>query len=106
MEDALKNLQNKYDALFKENKNNIDKISALQKEVKSLKMNPPFLKCEECEYPAEDLFDLGEHVYVTHKFEDSDEYNYCDHCGEKCETKNSLMKHRKNKHKEKVNMCR
>ena len=59
MEDALKNLQNKYDALLKENNKNMDKISALQKKVKSLRTNSPYLKCEECEYPAEDLCDLG-----------------------------------------------
>ena len=30
--------------------------------------------CLECEYPAEDIFDLGEHMYEIHA-EDTDEYN-------------------------------
>ena len=80
-EDALNNIQNKYDELTNENGNNLEKISALEKEVKSLKKNLPYLKCEECQYPADILCELGEHMLMTHQFKDSDEANYCNYCG-------------------------
>ena len=73
--------------------------------MKSLEENPPLLKCDECQYPADDLCELGEHMIMTHKFEDSKEAVYCDFCGMKLETKKDLMIHRKAIHEERVNIC-
>ena len=55
--------------------------------------------CIECEYPAEDGYDLGEHMYEYH----SERYQKkldCHYCDESFDTKNTLMKHRKETHAE------
>ena len=62
--------------------------------------------CIECEYPAEDVFDLGEHMYEVHA-ELNDDYTIsCYYCGNYCKTKGDLMVHRKKAHPEKFNLCR
>ena len=61
--------------------------------------------CIECEYPAEDVFDLGEHMYEVHA-ELNDEYTIaCHYCGNYFKNKGDLMIHRKNTHAEKVSQC-
>ena len=50
--------------------------------------------------------ELGEHMILIHKFEDSKEACYCDYCGGKFETKKHLMIHRKNNYEERVNISR
>ena len=58
--------------------------------------------CVECEYPAEDLFDLGEHMYEVHA-ELNDDYTIaCHYCGNHFKNKGDLMIHRKKAHKETV----
>ena len=64
------------------------------------------LWCIECEYPAEDLYDLGEHMYEVHA-EDNVEYTIsCHYCGNFFKTKSDLMIHNKNTHVEKIQPCR
>ena len=76
-----------------ENKGNLVKINMLEEKIKSLQKKPQSLKsasvqtnnvdgmlCIECEYPAEDIFDLGEHMYEIHA-EMNEEYNEsCHYC--------------------------
>ena len=65
------------------------------------------LHCEFCSYPAKDLLDLGEHVYQCHGPEEEieDESIICYICGWKLENKMDLMKHRKEKHEQRVRTC-
>ena len=61
--------------------------------------------CLECDYPAEDIFDLGEHMYEIHA-EDTEEYNEsCYYCTQVFKTKSDVMLHSKRAHKEKVKPC-
>ena len=69
----------------------------------------PLLRCNECEYPAEDIYDLGEHMFEFHSeqaSESCDSEIICHFCGDNFKMKEDLMIHRKNAHKEKVNYCR
>ena len=106
LEEALKNLQIKYDSLLSENKINLEKIAILEKKINSIEKNERIFLCEECEYPADNLCELGEHMYEYHKYEDSVEVVYCNYCNMKFENKNKLMVHRKNDHEDRINMCR
>ena len=65
------------------------------------------MRCNECEYPAEDIYDLGEHLYEIHTMENesSKDTIACYYCDEQFETKSNLMNHRKKFHIEKVNLC-
>ena len=62
--------------------------------------------CLECDYPDEDIFDLGEHMYEIHA-EDTEEYNEsCYYCTTQVfKTKSDVMLHSKRAHKEKVKPC-
>ena len=61
------------------------------------------LFCEECEYPAEDLYELGEHMGEIH----SGGRNgiCCNFSDETFENIDSVMKHQKKTHTEKVKQC-
>ena len=91
----LRTLQQKNSDLLEENMQHKQKISMLERKlelkdtvpkpektsisVQTEDMNRMF--CVECEYPAEDLFDLGEHMYEVHA-ELNDEYSIaCHYCG-------------------------
>ena len=65
------------------------------------------MECEFCRYPAKDLLDLGEHVYQCHGPEEEPEENpiICYICGWKLDSKEELMKHRKEKHERSVRIC-
>ena len=56
--------------------------------------------CVECEYPADDAYDLVERMveYHTEKYHQKLNCHYCDY---NFNDKNSLMKHRKETHAEK-----
>ena len=114
----LKTLERKHEALQIENKKHIDMIMMLEETVKILEKNskveqkaigvqtedPDIMRCNECEYPAEDIIDLGEHMYEFHT--ENPFYNIsCYYCGDDFKAKNDLMKHRKIDHEEKVNLC-
>ena len=62
----------------------------------------------ECEYPAEDIYDLGEHMYEVHsEKEDENECMICNFCHSTFPTIESLKEHETKKHKEKwaCNFC-
>ena len=65
------------------------------------------MRCNECEYPAEDIYDLGEHMYEIHTMENEGitEQIACYYCDHKFKTKHDLMKHRKEAHEEKCSPC-
>jgi hypothetical protein len=64
------------------------------------------MRCNECEYPAEDIYDLGEHMYEVHVLDSYDGSITCHYCGKNFTTKDKLMMHRKEDHIEKVRPCR
>ena len=118
----LKLMKDKYEVLVTENKEKIKKINTLQKKINELEVNKSKEKsskpasvqtdnvdgmlCVECEYPAEDIFDLGEHMYDIHA-EANEEYNEsCHYCTQLFKTKRDVMLHSKKWHKEKVKPCR
>ena len=112
----FKILQQENIDLLEENKLQREKISMLERKlelgdkpektsmsVQTEDMNRMF--CVECEYPAEDLFDLGEHMYEVHA-ELNDEYTIaCHYCGNHFKSKGDLMIHRKKAHEERVSQC-
>ena len=112
----FKILQQENIELLEENKLQREKISMLERKleigdnpektsisVQTEDMHRMF--CVECEYPAEDLFDLGEHMYEFH-VELNDEYTIaCHHCGNHFKSKHDLMIHRKKAHEERVGQC-
>ena len=50
--------------------------------------------CSECEYPCDDLYDLGEHMGETHT-----DRNVCNSCDEIFQTQESLVEHIMKQHK-------
>ena len=64
-----------------------------------------FMRCEDWEYPAQDICDLGAHIFQYHVSQHHEKLIKCYFCDEKFESKGSLMIHRKKTHKEKVNIC-
>jgi hypothetical protein len=50
--------------------------------------------CNECEFPANDIWELGEHIYEFHTLKTFGEFE-CSFCNEKFGRKKDLMKHRK-----------
>ena len=96
----LKELKLLNEALEKENRDHIETISKLKKELQ--KENPAvtvhagcqtqdedLLLCEECEFPAETLYELGEHVGEFH----SGLRIPCDFCADIYLTKEELKHH-------------
>ena len=118
----LQTLQSENEVLSEQNETKTEKIDKLERKMEMMQhkeipskletisisvqtedMNRMF--CIECEYPAEDLFDLGEHMYEVHA-ELNDDYTIaCHHCGNYFKSKGDLMIHRKKAHEERVSQC-
>ena len=127
-------LQKKYDALERQNaiflqekNNHVESIHLLEETVKILEIKSSrveikdkdvveksaetqtedvdMMRCDECDYPAQDICDLGAHIYEIHGPESFEEVITCHHCKEKFKTKDSLMVHRKKVHTERVSVC-
>ena len=56
-------------------------------------------QCNECEFPANDIFELGEHIYEFHTQKAHGKFA-CNFCGERFWIKDDLMLHRKTFHVE------
>ena len=127
--DAIKQLESKTEKLNeKETKSNDAKDIGCQTE-----LDEPIF-CYECDFPAEDFHDLGEHMVeyhsekcsicgdrfdsketvANHAMDHSKECNVqrvpagsmqCNFCEENFQTKRDLMQHKKTKHIEKVSTC-
>ena len=120
-----KALQQKYEflevqnkLLLEEKKNNLEAIVLLEETVtilenksskvekKSVTVQTEIIRCEECEFPADNINDLVYHMYEFHPleglFENSMECHYCD---DKFKSKSEVMAHSKLVHKENVQFC-
>ena len=62
-------------------------------------------QCNECEYPANDIWELGEHIYEFHTIKTFGKF-VCHFCDERFGGKGDLMLHRKKEHITKVSICR
>ena len=62
--------------------------------------------CTHCGYPAQDLCDLGAHIYEWHAEANWNEVFECSICDMRYPCKKELMSHRKKKHIEIVPICR
>ena len=138
-------LQEQFDALKIEYEKQLETVHLLEIKVKDLEKErtnyqPNVVKtdkgdilmlCCECEYPAEDIFDLGEHMYEAHSQNEESELSCelcgdtfsteeslkehkmkihkkewsCNYCSESFEWKSNLMIHKKENHEEKVSSC-
>ena len=106
-------LQEKYDKLTIEFDKQVEKNNYLEEKVKKLEEDknnyqPNVVKtdtggilmlCSECEYPAEDIFDLGEHMFEFHSEKEEEEWS-CSFCGESFISQERLQKHEVKMHKE------
>ena len=113
-------LQEQYDKLKVEYEKQIETVLLLEVKVKDLEKervnNQPnvvktdkgdiLMLCCECEYPAEDIFDLGEHMYEAHSQNDEDEIT-CNFCGDNFSSEKSLKEHEVKMHKKEwsCNFC-
>jgi hypothetical protein len=117
----LKDLQEKYGDLEKENNWNKAIINQLEFKVRQFEENdssrvdklPELLSvsvqtekiilCHKCDFEAEDRSHIDAHTCTDHS---SDNYLTCRYCEYCFGTKKELMIHRKQHHLDKVNMCR
>ena len=104
----LKDMKQLNKALEEENKRNHESIEVLRKKVASLQKqkatefadagsqtaDSDILLCEECEFPADTLYELGEHVGEAH----SGLRIPCNFCSDIYTTKESLEKHEEEVH--------
>ena len=105
-------LQEQFDALKIEYEKQLETVHLLETKVKDLEKErtnyqPNVVKtdkgdilmlCCECEYPAEDIFDLGEHMYEAHSQNEESEIS-CELCGDTFSTEESLREHKIKMHK-------
>ena len=116
-----KALQASYEKLILENEKQLEAIALLEETVQLLENKNARkssnvasvqtedlerLWCIECEYPAEDHYDLGEHMYEVHAEENPEYTISCHYCGNCFKSKDDLMIHNKKNHSEKIQPCR
>ena len=94
----------------------LQKTSSLEKQVQDLETKVNEIPGEkevetigsqtemECGFPTNDLTDYGQHLYQCQGSEDPDSI-VCYLCGWKLKNKDDLIKHRKEKHEERVKVC-
>ena len=114
-------LEQKFKSLYEENKKNLEANKLLEETVQLLEArinqkssssvgvqteDTERLWCIECEYPAEDLYDLGEHMYEVHAGDNIEYSETCHYCESMFKTQSELMAHSKRAHPERVKPCR
>ena len=121
----LKMLQDKYNALHSDHKQNIELIKCLNDKVERLEhkesskiweskilpssvsiQTEEIILCHKCDFEAEDKYELDAHTWELHDTEASEDIVTCWYCGDDFETKSDLMKHRKREHVDRVNICK
>ena len=121
----FKALQQKYESseeqnklLQEEKKNHLEAIALLEETVtilenkssrvekKSVEVQTEIIRCEECEFPAENVNDLVYHMYEVHPLEEFENSMKCHYCEDKFKSKSEVMAHRKLVHIEKVQFCK
>ena len=77
------------------------------KDLITVSVQTEIIRCEECEYPADDMHELVDHMHWSHPLEDyeNDDYIKCSYCREEFHIKSELMMHIQNQHPEKVKQC-
>ena len=79
-------------------------IQSAKVDKKSVTVQTEIIRCEECEFPAEDVYEIVDHMHGSHPIEIESEFK-CHYCGECFENKKCFMEHRKEAHIEKVKPC-
>ena len=77
LEETVKILEVKSSKVEIENKNASKKASETQTE------DVDMMRCDECDYPAQDICDLGAHIHEVHGSESFEEVITCNYCQEK-----------------------
>ena len=116
--DLLETAFEKLEQSQEENKANAMKIDILERKIESMlnksksckaasvqTENMDGMLCVECEYPAEDIYDLGEHMYEIHADANDVYIESCHYCTQYFKTKSDVMMHNKRSHIEKVKPC-
>ena len=122
----FKALKEKFDNIHEENrilkenhKTNLEAISLLEETVTVLEDNltslnvdkdsinisvqTEIIRCEECEYPAEDMHDLVDHMHGAHPM-DNDGIK-CDDCWKEFQVQSDLLAHIQNEHNKETKLC-
>ena len=111
-EELIGKLKAENDKHNEENKYLEEKIINLENETKTHTSQPNVVTtdsgdilmfCNECEYPAEDIYDLGEHMYEIHssRYEGEGEVCFvCDICNDRFVTNLELSGHAEKHHRE------
>ena len=86
--------------IFKIRKEKVDSIEKIHVEAQT----DDSVTCNECEFPANDIWELGEHIYEFHTLKDHGDFA-CKFCYDKFGRKRDLMVHRKNYHEDKLGVC-
>ena len=76
-----------------------------KQQLKSAGAQTEIMQCEECEFPADCIIELVDHMHEFHPLENKRPDIECNYCGLAFQTKSSLMIHRKEGHTEKVSSC-
>ena len=63
------------------------------------------MRCDEFDYPAQDICDLGAHIHEVHGSDGLEEEITCNYCHERFKSKDCLMVHWKTMHIERVSIC-
>ena len=111
----LRNLQDQFNALEASNKKNLETIKCLQEKIESMESERQeqsddldstggVRDCPRCDYQAEDKYDMDGHEWSEHE-DDEDGIIICKICEEKFANVANLMKHKKMKHRERVENC-
>ena len=100
----------------KTNKHLEEKLIKLENESRSNSSQPNVVKadsgdilmlCNECEYPAEDIFDLGEHMFKIHssRYEGEGEVSFaCEICNDRFLSNIELKEHGEKHHRDSRNL--
>ena len=121
LEEKYEALEKEHSALLQQHQKDLEAMSMLEETVQLLERASPEAEtrtidaqtddlermwCNECEYPAEDIYDLGEHMYEVHAEENTDYGISCHYCRNFFPSKSDMMLHSKRAHPEKLQPCR
>ena len=98
LEETISVLENKINVSKAENSNSI-----------STSVQTDQIRCEECEYPAEDIYDLVDHMRGNHSLDDSEDFEHsfkCEYCDKGFHERKDLMLHIQNDHSSQVKQCK
>ena len=74
-------------------------------EKKSITVQTEIIRCEECEFPADNMHDLVYHMYEFHPLQTQENGMACNFCSDKFKSNADLMMHKKRDHIERVQLC-